>query len=132
MIDIWAKLNEGGAPFADITWMMHCGWKLSGRYIDAFKIVVVARDKAIKYLQSSLKNKTVPTGKEVDAVARIYLKKCGYGDNFLHNTGHSLGSVGPHGRRTRISKKGRQPLPLNIGLGCSRIPCLQGKNYFEN
>lgn len=128
MIDIWAKLNERGAPFADITWMMHYGRKLSKRYIDAFRIVAAARDKAIKYLQNSLKKKTVPTGKEVDAAARIYLEKCGYGDNFLHNTGHSLGLVGPHGRRTRISKKGRQPLPLNIGYTIE--PGIYFKNKF--
>ena len=31
------------------------------------------------------------TGKEVDAAARDIIKAAGYGDNFGHGTGHSLG-----------------------------------------
>lgn len=31
------------------------------------------------------------TGKELDAVARDYIKECGYGEQFGHSTGHSVG-----------------------------------------
>lgn len=128
MIDIWARLAESGAPFADITWMLYYGRKLPKQYADAFRIVAEARDKAVKYLQGKLKNKITPIGKEADAVARNYLEKCGHGDKFLHGTGHSLGLTSPHGRKTRINRKGRRPLPLNIGYTIE--PGIYFKNKF--
>ncbi|MBI4779619.1 aminopeptidase P family protein [Candidatus Falkowbacteria bacterium] len=126
MIDIWARLAETGAPFADITWMLYYGRKLPERYVDVFKLVSEARDKAVKYLQSNLKNKIAPIGREADAVVRNYLAKRGHGDKFLHGTGHSLGLTSPHGARTRISKKGRQALPFNVGY------TIEPGIYFKN
>jgi Xaa-Pro aminopeptidase len=128
MIDIWARLAEIGAPFADITWMMYYGVKAPKQYINTFKIVAQARDKAINFLKNNLRKKVVPTGKEVDAIVRNYLAKHGHGDKFLHGTGHSLGFVSPHGTRTRISKKGKQPLPLNVGYTIE--PGIYFKNKF--
>lgn len=128
MIDIWAKLAKIGAPFADITWMMYYGRKLPKQYSEAFRIVAEARNKAIKFLQNNLKKKIVPIGKEVDEVARNYLNKHGHGEKFLHGTGHSLGFVSPHGNRTRINRKGRQPLPFNTGYTIE--PGIYFKNKF--
>ena len=128
MIDIWARLDEKDAPFADITWMLYYGEKPSAEHDAAFKMVAQARDKAIKYLQSNLKNKTVPLGKEIDAVVRNYLASLGRGDRFLHGTGHSLGLTSPHGNRTRINRKGRSLLPLNIGYTIE--PGIYFKNKF--
>ncbi|MDO8593025.1 MAG: M24 family metallopeptidase [bacterium] len=128
MIDIWAKLAEIGAPFADITWMLYYGKKPPRAYADAFKTVAEARDKAVKFLQINLKKKIVPAGKEIDAVVRNYLDKRGLEEKFLHSTGHSLGLTSPHGARTRISRKGRQPLPLNIGYTIE--PGIYFKNKF--
>lgn len=126
MIDIWARLAEIGAPFADITWMMYYGKKPLKQYSSAFKIVANARDKAIKYLQNNLVRKNVPTGKEVDRVVRNYLDKYGHSNKFLHGTGHSLGFISPHGTKTRISKKGKQSLPLNVGY------TIEPGIYFKN
>jgi len=128
MIDIWAKLVEIGAPFADITWMMYYGVKAPKEYSEAFKIVARSRDKVISFLKNNLKRKTVPTGKEIDAVVRNCLEKYGHGDKFLHGTGHSLGFVSPHGTRTRISRKGKQSLPLNVGYTIE--PGIYFKNKF--
>jgi len=128
MIDIWARLAKKGAPFADITWMMYYGRKLPREYAQAFKLVAQARDKAIDFFKNSLKNKTVPLGKEADSVVRSYLEKHGHRDRFLHGTGHSLGFANPHGRRVRINRKGRQPLPLNVGYTIE--PGIYFKNQF--
>lgn len=128
MVDIWARLAENGAPFADITWMMYYGRKPPKQYADAFRLAARARDKAIKYLQSSLKNKIAPIGKEIDVVVRNYLAKHGQSEKFLHGTGHSLGLTSPHGRGVRINRKGRLPLPLNIGYTIE--PGLYFKNKF--
>lgn len=128
MIDIWARLSEKNAPFADITWMLFYGKKLSQRYANAFKSVINARDKAINYLKNSLKKKNIPIGKEIDAIVRNYFKKCNLDKKFLHSTGHSLGFTNPHGTRTSISKKGKQPLPINIGYTIE--PGIYFKNRF--
>lgn len=122
MVDIWARLAEIGAPFADITWMMYYGRKLPKEYNDAFKIVAEARDKAIIFL----KNKIRSQGKEIDAVVRNYLNKHGHAEKFLHGTGHSLGFTSPHGTRTRINRRGKQPLPLNVGY------TIEPGIYFKN
>ncbi|MFA5359729.1 MAG: M24 family metallopeptidase [Patescibacteria group bacterium] len=136
MIDIWSRLAEIGAPFADITWMMYYGVKAPKEHLEAFKIVAKARDKAVSFLKNNLpvspsasrggKKKIIPIGKEVDAVVRNYLEKYGHGDKFLHGTGHSLGFVSPHGTRTRISRNGKQSLPLNVGY------TIEPGIYFKN
>ena len=128
MVDIWAKLAEKNAPFADIIWMLYFGKNVPKQYVDIFKIVAQTRDKAIKYLQNNLKSKIIPIGKDIDAIARNYLDKHGYSDKFLHSTGHSLGVVSPHGRRTLIGRKGRQCLPINIGYTIE--PGIYFKNKF--
>ena len=44
-----------------------------------------AHDKAIKAVKEGIK------ACEVDKVARDIISEYGYGDNFIHTTGHSLG-----------------------------------------
>ena len=48
-------------------------------------IVLEAHDKAIKAVKEGIK------ACEVDKVARDIISEYGYGDNFIHTTGHSLG-----------------------------------------
>ncbi len=126
MIDIWGKLAEKAAPFADITWMLYYGRKLPREYVNAFKIVAEARDRAVEFIRKNLNKNVVPAGKEIDAVVRSFLARRGHGDKFLHGTGHSLGFISPHGNRTRVSRKGRQPLPLNVGY------TIEPGVYFKN
>ncbi len=128
MIDIWAKLAVKSAPFADITWMLYYGKNPPKQYFDIFKIVAQARDKAIKYLQNNLKRKIIPIGKDIDAIVRNYLDKHGYGDKFLHSTGHSLGIVSPHGEKSFINRKNEQSLLLNVGYTIE--PGIYFKNKF--
>ncbi len=52
---------------------------------EIFNIVLEAHDKAIKSLHSGMK------ACEVDKIARDIITEYGYGDNFIHSTGHSLG-----------------------------------------
>lgn len=126
MTDVWAKLDKKGAPFADITWMLYYGQKIPHKYVRAFKIIAQTRDLAVKFLKDNLTKKILPTGKKLDAVAKNYLARRGWDKYFLHGTGHSLGMTSAHGARTRISKKGRQPLPLNIGY------TIEPGVYFKN
>ena len=128
LVDIWAKLDKKGAPFADISWMMYYGKELPREYIALFKIVSQARDEAIKYLERNLKKEIISLGKEIDAVVRNYFCKYGYAERFLHGTGHSLGFICPHGRRVRINRRGKKSIPLNIGYTIE--PGIYFKNKF--
>ena len=47
-------------------------------------------------------------GKEADAVAREYLKACGYGELFTHSLGHGIG-LNVH-ERPSVNPRGEEPL----------------------
>ncbi len=127
MIDIWARLNQAGAPFADITWMAYKGEKLSPEIEKVFKVVIEARDRALLFLKKSLKQGMVPSGSEVDAIAREYISEKGYGKNFKHTTGHSLGFVSAHGPYGRLSVKNKKRLYKNLGYTIEPGVYLSGK-----
>lgn len=128
MLDIWARLNKKGAPFADITWMAYYGKKIPKEVLKIFNIVARARNKAVNFIRYNLKNNIITTGKEIDNVVRDVIKKAGYGKNFLHNTGHSLGFTRPHGRNGRIWPKNNKPLLKNVAYTIE--PGIYIKNKF--
>ncbi len=115
MIDLWGRVKKRGAPFADITVMGYLGKNISAEILKVFNIVINARDKAVKYLKENLKKCKMPTGFEVDKVARDYIKKLCFGDNFFHGLGHPLGFTNPHGAGVRLSQKFKKPLLKMIG-----------------
>ncbi len=128
MIDLWGRLNKKGAPFADITVMGYYGKKIPAEVIKVFNVVKQARDKAVSYLKKSLKKGKMPTGFEVDKVARDYIKKEGYGDNFLHGLGHSLGFTAPHGTGVRLNRKNKKLFSKMVGYTIE--PGIYLKNKF--
>lgn len=113
-IDIWGKLNKKSAPFADITWMAIRGNKISSKQKKVFKIVIDARDAGIKYIKNQIEKRVMPTGKETDDVVRNYIHKYGFGEKFIHGTGHSLGITSAHGNLGRIRKTYKKPLRKNV------------------
>lgn len=115
MIDLWGRINKKGAPFADITLMGYYGKKISAEVLKIFNIVKRARDRAVNYLKKCLKKGKMPTGFQVDMIARDYIKKAGFGDNFLHGLGHPLGFTVPHGSGIRLSPKFKKPLSKMVG-----------------
>lgn len=115
MIDLWGRLNKKSAPFADITLMGYHGKKIPAEVIRVFNVVKQARDKAVGYLKKCLKKGKMPTGFAVDKVARDFIKKEGYGDNFIHGLGHPLGFTAPHGTGVRLSPKFKKPLRKLVG-----------------
>ncbi len=116
LLDIWARVREAGAPFADATWMGFCGAQIPLEIDRVFGGVVGARDASIRFLRKEARKGRLPRGREVDAVARDFLGKAGYGENFLHSLGHPLGFRSPHGAGTRLSpKKGEGVLEEQVG-----------------
>jgi Xaa-Pro aminopeptidase len=93
LLDLWAKRDEPGAVFADITWMGFAGRQIPERYVQAFAAVRDARDAAVECVQKAVGAGRDVRGFEVDRAAASVLRDRGYGAQILHRTGHSLGEA---------------------------------------
>lgn len=114
LIDIWAKINEKGAPFADITWMGYTGKNIPKEAEKNFKLIVGATNEVMGFLKKNLKIKKLPKSLEVEMAARNYLNKFGVEKLFAHGVGHSLGITKDHGNYFRFSRKTKSKLKINI------------------
>jgi len=59
---------------------------------DVFKIVRDGRDIGVKTVQEAIAAGRPIAGWEVDHAVRVHIKNAGFGDNFIHRTGHSIGT----------------------------------------
>lgn len=91
LLDLWGKLAQSGSVYADITWVAFTGTTVPARYADAFAVIRDGRDAAVKLVQDAVTHGRALQGWEVDRVARDRIAAAGYGDQFIHRTGHSLG-----------------------------------------
>lgn len=89
LIDLWAKEPEG--VYADYTWTGFMGGTVPERYQEIFALVRLARDAAIAFIQERVRREQAFFGYEVDAAARKVIVDAGYGEYFVHRTGHSIG-----------------------------------------
>ena len=92
LLDVWGKKNTPGAVYYDITWMGFVGSAPSGRMHEIFEIVRDARDAGVKTVVDAVTSGRRIAGWEVDRATRGHIKKKGYGDYFIHRTGHSIGT----------------------------------------
>ncbi|MGE5680724.1 MAG: M24 family metallopeptidase [Bacillota bacterium] len=90
LIDLWAKMNTENAVMADITWVGYVGESVPEKYIKIFNIVSQARDKAFNLVKERFAQGKELRGFEVDDACRNFIKEQGYGDYFIHRTGHSI------------------------------------------
>ena len=91
LLDLWGKLPEPGAVFADITWVGFTGARVPVETARAFDAIVRARDAAVALVEEAAVTGRELLGWEVDRAARGVLEQSGYGSHILHRTGHSLG-----------------------------------------
>jgi Xaa-Pro dipeptidase len=92
LLDVWGKKNTPGAVYYDITWTGYVGRAPSDRQREIFQIVRDARDAGVKtVLEATNKGQRI-AGWQVDRATRDYIQKAGYGDYFIHRTGHSIGT----------------------------------------
>ena len=59
---------------------------------EIFHIVRDARDAGVKTALDAVNSGRQIAGWEVDRATRGYITKAGYGDYFIHRTGHSIGT----------------------------------------
>jgi Xaa-Pro dipeptidase len=102
LIDMWAKMDQSEGVYADITWMGYVGHEVPEIYSKRFAILKKAIDLDVEFLAKNLPLRRVE-GYEVDDVSRSYIAKAGYGDYFIHRTGHNIAvDVSPHGPGVNI------------------------------
>ncbi|MEW6457134.1 MAG: M24 family metallopeptidase [Acidobacteriota bacterium] len=117
LIDLWAKKDIPEGIYFDITWTGYVGDKIPKKYLDTFEIVKNARDKGVEFIKERFKKGEDIFGYEVDDVVRNPIKLSGYGDYFIHRTGHSIGKD-VHGNGANIdnleTKDERKLLPGSL------------------
>ncbi len=93
LIDLWAKQKASDAIFADTTWVAYAGKTVPSQYVEIFEIVKEARDRAVGFIRERWGRDEPIHGYEVDDCVRGYITEKGYGEFFIHRTGHNIGTV---------------------------------------
>jgi len=101
LFDVSEKLKTPGAIVADQTWVGYVGDRVPEEHVRIFNIVRDARDAATAFVRSAVRDGKVIRAAQVDDVARGHIKRAGYGEQFTHRTGHSIGQEG-HGNGAHI------------------------------
>ncbi len=91
LIDLWGKLDQPRAVYSDLTRTGFVGESVPEQFTKIFQIVAAARDAAIACVKSAFAAKRPLQGWEVDDACRAVIVASGYGDKFVHRTGHSIG-----------------------------------------
>jgi Xaa-Pro aminopeptidase len=99
LLDLWAGVAPG-TVFADQTWMAIAGREPSKEMRAVWDAVRGARDAAVALLRERWQRQEPVTGAALDDAARGVISRAGYGEFFVHRTGHSidrdLHGSGPH------------------------------------
>lgn len=93
LLDLWCKEDKNRAVYADIARVGVVSREPTQKQKDVFKIVKTAREKALDFISQAYEKGKAIQGWEVDQVCRNYIDSCGYGDFFIHRTGHNIGET---------------------------------------
>lgn len=91
LVDLWAKLDQPRSVYSDLTRVGYVGGTVPEPYERVFQIVAAARDAAIARVKSAFASGESLRGWQVDQAARDVIEQAGYGEQFVHRTGHSIG-----------------------------------------
>lgn len=122
LIDLFARRNAAGAPYADVTWMGVYG-EPDPDFLEVFELVTGARRLGLEVLTRAWSNGPRPRGREIDRAVRDRIAAAGYGEAFVHRTGHSLGSLHTHGDAVHLDDfETRDDRTIRPGLGLTLEP----------
>jgi len=88
LIDLWGAFE--GSVAADQTWMGVLAPSVDERTQGVWEAVRDARDAALAFLRSNFDEGRPVRGRDVDDVARAVIVERGFGEFFVHRTGHSI------------------------------------------
>jgi len=101
LIDLWTKRTAPGSVYGDITWTGYTGMRVPTIQRMIFDQVRRGCDAALAFVRERVASGQFPFGWEVDHVCRTVIQNAGYGDFFLHRTGHFIGEE-VHGNGANI------------------------------
>jgi Xaa-Pro aminopeptidase len=101
LIDAATKLNKPDAVATDQTWTGYVGENVPEEYARIFNIVREARDSAVDFIRKNVRTGKPIGGAQVDDVSRGVITRAGFGEQFTHRTGHSIGEE-THGNGVNI------------------------------
>jgi Xaa-Pro dipeptidase len=117
LIDAWCKVSGVDTVYADITWTAWLGNDIPDRQRQVFRVVRDARDAAVKYMEETLAAERPLLGCDIDDACRKVIVDAGFGDKFIHRTGHSL-HTSVHGNGANLdnleSRDDRRLLPRTL------------------
>jgi len=90
LIDIWGRLDTPTSVFYDVTWTGVIGREPTKKEQLVFDTVRRARDAAIETVEKAFAANTPIAGFEADDAARSVIRDAGFGDFFVHRTGHNI------------------------------------------
>lgn len=101
LIDLWCKQNIPHAVYADITRVGVAAEKPTLYQQKIFSIVRAAQEAGTRLVRERFGQGVPVMGCEVDQCCRDVINAAGYGDYFIHRTGHSIGER-DHGNGANI------------------------------
>ena len=101
LIDAATTLSRPEAVATDQTWTGYVGESVPEEYSRIFNIVREARDSAVDFVRKNVRAGKPIRGAEVDDVSRGVITRAGFGEQFTHRTGHSIGEE-THGNGVNI------------------------------
>ncbi|MBL8982896.1 MAG: aminopeptidase P family protein [Gemmatimonadetes bacterium] len=120
LIDLWAKEPDG--IYADQTWMAVLG-PPTDRALEVWAAIRDARDAAIAFIADRVRRGEVVRGADADDAARAVIVQRGYGQYFIHRTGHSIDAGAIHGSGPNLDNlESRDVRTLQDGVGFSIEP----------
>jgi Xaa-Pro dipeptidase len=120
LVDLWATEPDG--IWADQTWMAHVG-DPSPRAQEVWTAVRDARDAAIRLVREAAVEGRALRGADVDDAARQVIESRGFGERFIHRTGHSIDPRSLHGAGPHLDNlETREERRLVPGVGFSIEP----------
>ena len=100
LIDLWAKEKGERKVFGDLTRVAHVG-PAPEKVKRVFGIVRSAQKAAIALVRERFGRNQRIEGWEVDEAARGVIRNAGFGEFFIHRTGHNI-DVSLHGSGTHM------------------------------
>lgn len=91
LIDLWCKQSHPHAVYADISRVGVAAVQPTGKQQEIFSLVKEARDRATLFIKEHYEAHELVEGWQVDQVCRDVIQAAGYGEWFIHRTGHNLG-----------------------------------------
>ncbi len=120
LLDLWAKEPGEQSIYADFTWVAFVGDEVPDEHAKIFSIVANARDAAVELVRNRVVAKQPVSGRDADRAARAVIEAAGFGERFLHRTGHSIGRE-VHGTGANLDSLETEDFRMLIDSTCFSV-----------